>query len=734
MQFFQRLAIITLFLLPFLTFSQSSRLKYANKLFAEQSFHAAVETYEDVLERGGDSVAIGRNIAESYFKFGAYDKAIEWYEFIYNKEGLDRDETIRLALLYRRFGRYNTSNQILDACVNEHGSNDITENYLSGSIDTLSRDKAFTLRMQEVNSDASEVGTNYWLNDHMIVSSSRRPSAFSFGEDKWTGQSFYNLYIAKKDSEDNLVKLKKMRSKARTRLNDSFATIDTTSGYVYFTSNIHKKERVKSKKRRDINLGIYRGRLEGNSIKEVELLPFNSNQFSCTNPSLTPDGKYLYFSSNKPGGYGGMDLYIVNIDSLGSPQNLGEKINTSLDELFPYYHASERILFFSSEGHKGFGGLDVFAAYLDKTSDARTIKNLGSEVNSISDDLSFIINDDMTKGFLSSARENGEGSDDIYGFDLNSPLRNTRILNGMVYDVSSNEKLKSAKVFLISESNLIIDSTTSSQDGLFEFDIMGYSDNFQVRASKKRYLDSTEFVVNVASEEDLNVDLGLRPFQYLIKGIVRDKSSGLPLIGALVEIKDKFDNTNSSVLTANSGEYMKEIVKYSKSDEVSFELIFSSDGYAPVTLNKEEVLFENNEIIVDAELEKIEIGVDLGELLNLNPIYFDLNSSYLRTDAKVELDKIVKVLLQNPEVKIDLNSHTDTRASHHYNMWLSDRRAMRSANYIISQGIDASRITYKGYGETKLVVSDDEISRASGEDKKEELHQLNRRTEFIVVE
>ena len=150
-----------------------------------------------------------------------------------------------------------------------------------------------------------------------------------------------------------------------------------------------------------------------------------------------------------------------------------------------------------------------------------------------------------------------------------------------------------------------------------------------------------------------------------------------------------------------------------------------------MTYDASVTLDDNSEIRIDRSLAKNEVGTDIG--LDVNPIYFDYNKWDIRPDAAAELDKIVKIMKANPDIKIELGSHTDSRGTDEYNRKLSDQRAKASARYIVSKGIAAYRITGKGYGEAKLKVSDQQINSIQSWDEKEKAHQLNRRTEFLIV-
>ncbi len=364
--------------------------------------------------------------------------------------------------------------------------------------------------------------------------------------------------------------------------------------------------------------------------KGVQSVAFNSDEYSTGHPALSPDGNTLYFVSDMPGGKGMSDIYKVSVSkdgSLGTPQRLSDNINTEGKELFPYVD-SNGDLYFSSNGHMGLGGLDVFYAP-SKGSNFGEPKNLGLGVNSSDDDFAFIYDPVTEEGFVSSNRAGGMGSDDIY--------------------------------------------TTKKLEPLCE----------------------VEMIVQILNEY-----------------------TKAPIAGARVDLYDKLGNKLSTKTTGNDGK-VTFIAECEKEHEVQAVMTdFESNSIdvemaSDVTLNKTINLRPIEEIIVDDKVV-------------LNPIYFDLDKSNIKPQAAFELDNLVALMKKYPNMEIKAESHTDNRASDSYNMDLSERRAQSTVQYVISQGIDESRITGEGFGESRPKI-------ACGDNCTEEQHQQNRRSEFIIT-
>ena len=371
-------------------------------------------------------------------------------------------------------------------------------------------------------------------------------------------------------------------------------------------------------------------------------LPFNSNQFNTAHPALSDDEKTLYFSSDRPGGYGQADLWKVAIsgDHYGTPENLGAEINTEARETFPFVVHDE--LYFSSNGRVGLGGLDVYVTQLKKEGGFSAVQNLGEPINSVSDDFAYYINKDTQQGFFSSDRSGGKGNDDIYSFTE---------LRTLVLDC--DQKLL-IKVIDAKTGKLITDAKVSLFDA-----------TYQPKGISNQYADPTY------------------PFENEYK------------CGDVYRIKAE-----------KEGYLIQEV---------------------SVTLPNETGVTEKTIVLEPAKL-KFKEGDDLFKVLELNPIYFDLDKDFIRKDAALELAKVQAVLEEYPTMEIDIRSHTDSRASHKYNENLSSRRAKSTAEWLISKGISRKRLTWRGYGETQLVND-----CADGVNCSEEEHQMNRRSEFIII-
>lgn len=639
-----------------LSIAQKGRLKYADRMFNNKSYAYASEAYEDVIARNSDSSSVASKIAYCYNKTGNYDKALAWYRYIQRTGKLTKEEHLKLALLERHTENYEESKALIESYKKQYGSTGIPSDLIHKSIEEIKENIGdFKINDIEINSEASEIGVNYIDDNKIMFASSRRRNRSPMRIHGWTNQHFYDIYTAQIDEDGAIKNVEIMKSEARTKYHDGPAVLHKESGVVYFTrSNYIDGSRITNEEN-IVLLKILKGRLVNNEIVEVEELSINSDEYITAHPSISKDGTTLFFSSNRPGGYGGMDIYYVELDKNGNingePVNMGNRVNSSLNEVFPYFNSTENLLFFSSNGHYGLGGLDVYVSKLNHEKEVMELKNLGAPINTPYDDFSYISNDDQTAGFLSSNRPGSIGSDNIYSFTQGKPI--------------------------INEIN-----TT-----------------------------------------------------YYITGVIKDKESKDFLEDVKITIIDRYTNEVFTELTSEeNGKFTTDVLPYHYDEQIDYQINLEKDGYLKVVSNINLSLQDEQSITLHMDMTEIVVNeTDLNDIIDLAPIHYDLNSSYITKSAAKELDKVVQLLKENPNISIRLQAHTDSRGEDKYNMWLSKRRAKSAEKYIISKGISKKRISSIGFGETKLIYSDEEIESESSEDKKEELHQKNRRTEFIIT-
>jgi outer membrane protein OmpA-like peptidoglycan-associated protein len=406
--------------------------------------------------------------------------------------------------------------------------------------------------------------------------------------------------------------------------------------------------------------------------------------------------------------------------------------------MFPWISPDGQ-LFFSSNGHIGLGGLDIFVMSIENDDKSfGNLTNVGTPINSQNDDFALTFNNDGKSGYFSSNRSGGKGNDDIYSFQLTRPFVFKMLLVGTVFDQNTKQILASSTVYLKDANGSVITSVVADENGNYNFEVLPNQD-YTILAQNKDYTEnkiSVKTSSQAGSTIKADVELAKIPQIGLI-GIIKDNKSGQLLDGVTIKIKDK--KTGETIFegtTTQKGDFMKELTKNKVNDLLNYDVTLSKTGYLTKTVDfthkiDKPGLINLNEKL-DISLGKVEIGIDLSTLIDIKPIYFDLGKYAIRKDASVELDKIVKVMNEYPTMEIELGSHTDCRSSIASNLKLSDNRAKASAEYIKKRISNPQRIIGKGYGESKLKI-DCPCEGAVKSNCSEEEHQKNRRTEFIIL-
>jgi outer membrane protein OmpA-like peptidoglycan-associated protein len=587
---------------------------------------------------------------------------------------------------------------------------------------------------KEINSANSDFGAIQ--TPHGVLFASNRESDLQVDRKyAWDNKPFFNLFVAKKPDTSANMLIEKVSPKVNTRFHDGPACFNAAGNVMYFTrNNMNMVGRIKSDKG-VTHLEIYKASFDGKSFTNIKKLPFNSDNYSTGHPALSPDGKKMYFTSNRPGGFGGTDLYYVEIlgdTSYSQPVNMGDKINTEGNEMFPFMHETG-MFFFASDGHVGLGGLDLFVS-LPKEGVLQTPRNLGMYANSNRDDFALWLDPDQKWGYISSNRADGLGDDDIYKFTLDNPLMFQIRLKLNITDKLTTTPLSNVNLSIFRDGKL--SDTLKLTDGFLSMSV-DPDHNYSFSASLKGYLNSSVVISTdgIRSNKTIeqNIVLEKNP-GFILVGLVTDKQTGKPLPNARIVVKDKLNNNTEvlNIVTDSTGSITKVLENNKVGDNLLYSVSLSCDGYLEKTLmfskHLEKPGIINLTEALDLRLDKIEIGTDLAKIIDLKPIYFDLGKWAIRPDAAVELDKIVKVMTENPKMIIELRSHTDSRGDDASNMKLSDKRAKSSADYIVKKGIDVTRITGKGFGESQLTNR-----CGNGVKCTDQEHQQNRRTEFIIV-
>lgn len=627
------------------TYSQKLSLAKGDKEYGQYAYVDAIKTYERLFERGYKSPEMLEKLANSYYFKADLPNAAKWYGELY---ALNPNFTLenyhRYAHSLKAIKDYERADQMM-AKFSQMNADDRRGKLAADQKDYLALIKKnsgrYIIENLGVNTEYSDFGSSFY-GDKIVFTSGRTKGKVHERICPWTGEGYTNLYSANKSEDGTLTAVEPVSTTINSKFNESSAVFTRDGETVYFTRNNYLdkkgKDRVGS-----VLLKIYRAKLKQGVWSDVTELPFNSDSYSVAHPALSPDEKYLYFASDMPGTLGKSDIFKVAINfngSFGTPENLGDVINTEGRETFPFV-TDDNELYFSSDGHPGLGGLDVFICKIEKDKWYKKVLNVGETLNSSKDDFGFLINSATKLGYFTSNRDGGAGKDDIYKFKEVKKIQYPcdQSLAGKVTDKVSGIVLAGSKVSLFDSEYKMLKVVMADKEGKFDFGVVDCNSKYYIRTEKEGYA-TAEVPVSIADE--------------------------------------------------------------------------SGSTFVPLTLEK--------------AIKELKVGDDLAKILELKTILFDLNKSYIRPDAALELAKIFDVMQQNPNMKVDIRSHTDSRNSADYNRKLSDRRAKSTMDWLIKNGINKNRLTAKGYGESQLLNKCKDGVKCS-----EAEHQTNRRSEFIIM-
>ncbi len=723
--------------------SVQNRIKMADEAYSKFLYNDAIDGYESINQKKRDNLMLSK-LADSYRLAGNSKKAETYYAQLEQKGGATSTDILRYAEVLKMNGKYDLAIAKMEQYnLQVPGEDRIIKHVTDKTYYVpLNEDKGqFALTNLKMNTSESDFGTSY-LNDKVVFVSSRQGIGFTKYEYNWNVKNFLNLYsfVPDKSDKTKVSKIKHLTAKGgiNKKFHEGPATFNADGNLMIFTRDRYNKtEELNTNQVRVLELWWSEKDANGEWGK-AQPMSFNNKEYNVGHGALTPDGRTLYFVSDMPGGEGETDIYYSTRNDDGtwsSPTNAGKNINTEGKEMFPFYH-DKGMLFFASDGHAGIGGLDVFMATVSGTTFG-TSKNLGSTLNSSMDDFAFILDKEMKTGYVSSNRDGGKGNDDIYAFDLLKPFKLTKRIEGIAREKGKGIILTGAVIKLYGADNNVLAEVLADNNGYYSFDVDPDLD-FKLTGDLDKYNQGKNTASTKTEEEVVKADLDLDRIPEIgLLCFVSDAKSGVPLEGAHLIFKDKTTGKEfANVFTDKEGYWSKALEQAKINDKLSYDITVSKEGYLDKTLtfnhliDKEGVIKVHNEL--DLTLGKIEVGTDIGKLIDINPIYFDLGKYNIRPDAAKELDKIVEVMNKYPSIVIELGAHTDCRSSYTSNEKLSDDRAKSSAAYIVSKGISQERIYGKGYGEKEL-LNDCKCEGSLKSTCSEEDHQKNRRTVFKIV-
>ena len=526
--------------------AQNKDTQAADKLFKKFEFISAAESYLKLVASNNADGYVYRQLGECYYNIYNTKEAAKWYAKAITKKQ-NSELYYRYAQMLKANGNYAESNKQMQKFAemepNDSRAKIFNENPNYVPI-LLDQQKYFDVQSIDINSDKSDFGA--LLMDNTIYFTSARNSNSKIYS--WTKEPFLDIYKANLN-EDGTISNILLVNQINSKYHDGSISISQDGSTMYFTSDSFRENSFEKDKTNKLKLGrnnIFSAKFVNGKWDEITSLPFNSKDFSTGNPSISNDGKTLYFSSNRPGGIGGVDIWKVAISETGgygTPENLGKNVNTEGNESFPFITSND-VLYFSSDAKQGLGAMDVYKIDLTKNSGAI---NLGKPVNSEKDDFAFTINENKKIGFVASNRN---GNDDIFKL---IPVCNYE-LNAIVTNATTGEVLAEANVSILDDKNNIISTKKSNGNGEVSY-IVECQKNYTIQVIKNGF-ESNSFTVLASSNKggSIKIEAALKP----ISEIITEKE---------VKLNPIFFEYNNSNITQQGAFELDKLVQIMKNNQ-----------------------------------------------------------------------------------------------------------------------------------------------------------------------
>ena len=710
--------LITLLLFPTLIFAQL-KAKIADDHYSRMEYAECAEMYNELadkflkeetkIETDWEYV---RRAAISNYKLFEMKKASGYFDQLKSSNKLTEADRTLFIQATRYLGDYKKCYQLALEGSNLHSSNSFFKELARDdrSLELLFEDSTrLRLNKLNINSDMGDFGPSINGKDLYYITKSSNTRTFNtrYG---WDNDYFLNIRQAKLTSDSTLEDARLMKNEFLTKFHDGPVSFSSDGKMIVITRNREEKEKGEMIK----HLAIYFSELVNGEWSEPKPFQFNSPKYNTGHAVFAENDQAIYFVSDMEGGYGGADIYVSRKQKNGDwgvPVNIGPTVNTSQQELFPF--ALNETLYFSSNGHFGLGGLDVYSYSLGRGEKPR---NLGYPLNTSYDDFSLVVDATGVNGFVASNRT--DNVDRLYNVKF---LPISVFLQGIVYaQYVEKESIANHPVVLMDETSGITDTLYTNEFGQFQADIEK-NRTYRLLTSKEDYILLHEGMFkteNLKKDSTFFVELPLKPTTIQVRLRVVEMGTGKIIPYAKTTVTDYSNNSESVLYTGETG-----IVTIKVDRNKSYWAHASKKGFVDdnVAFNSS----NENDKLIDLELKLPPIVK--GDKFKLENIFYDLNKATLRPESKLALDKLADFILKN-ELKIELSSHTDARGSDAYNLKLSQARAQSCVDYLITKGVKKNQIVAKGYGETQLINK-----CKNGVDCPEDLHQENRRTEVKIL-
>jgi len=689
------------------------RNKYkGDQYFLDLYYAQAISYYKLALKKDVNPDLLKLKIGDSYRLLHEYDKAETWYAQVLqtNPEDAKSIYKYHYANTLLTAGKYDEAKEWFNTYKQDVPEDSRPDRKIYG-IDRLSLyyiDSTVTkIEHIPINTYYSEVAPVPYKNG--IVFLSARDHNALVDHDYLRQEDLYDIFFAAHDSISGWGHAHLFDKVLNTPFHEGPISFYTGEEKLILTrSNYYNKRQTVSTDGKT-NLQLYTAVKTGDLWANIQPFQLNDPSYSLAHPALNNTNDTLFFASDMPGGYGGTDLYMsVFSENWSNPINLGPKVNTEGDELFPSYILGR--LFFASDGLDGLGGLDVYKAAIENGS-VSYVTNMGYPINSPVDDFSYNIDPATMTGYFASNRAGGRGKDDIYSY-----RQTAQVLTGIVLQVQDETPLEGAQVNLI-EDGIMIATTVTAEDGTFRF-YLPLSSDFQITAFKEEHILKTD--VRISSRGNrVDIDtllIKMRKQDLFAQGLIYDNETQQTIHNVRVTIRNDITGEEESIVTRTDGFY-----RFAIEPGNSYTILAKRERFIPDSLQINTLSISKGVILNDFVIEE--------EFIDKEVILFDYNEYVLQPGAGSILQKTIDVLKRYPNDYVIIGAHADARGTFEYNLELSEKRANTVVEYLVERGISRNQIIARGFGEGLI------INRCvDGVNCREEDLSLNRRAEIKVEE
>ncbi|HRP82652.1 MAG TPA: carboxypeptidase regulatory-like domain-containing protein [Flavobacteriales bacterium] len=676
--------------------NSEAHTRIADRYFQRMAYAQARAEYMKAADLGAVNEHVVKRLAICAMKLGDTREGERWYGQVVKFLNREPQDLYMYAEALKGNGKYGQAEEWMDrylGMVQPEGAGRKSNIVDFARKFTTNLDR-FTVKQVSANSPMDDLAATWDGTDRVIFASARDTTVGIQWRAAWDHQPFLDLYVAGVQADGDLVGARRLPGNVNSKLHEGPAVVAPDGTLWYTRTNAAKG---KSGIHR---LSILHARRDGDGWMGSDPFLYNNPECSVGHPAISADGRWFFFISDMPGGYGGTDIYVCENrgGQWGEPRNLGPGVNTAHNELFPFMSA-DGTLYFSSNGLPGLGGLDVFAAKRGANGQFAFAINVGAPVNGPKDDFAFVVDPAGSKGYFTSNRPGGAGGDDLYAFTMHYPLEQRFLCTGTVVDDDNGQPVADAAVDLLDADGNVEETGRSAADGRYSFPVKENKE-YAIRARMAGHYDG---LVHFSTE-----DIGQQ--QIVARDVHVIPDAGIWLRGT-VQYKDKIGFVEGvKVSVVNLASFFSDVrtteaggdFLFRLQPNEQFEVMLEKPGFFTVsvpvaTMGMSRGIIELGPMKEDLAMEEVEVG----RALPLKYVKWTSADNNLAPAAKAELDALADRVQVNPALKFEVAVHADTRLGADAALKLTQARAKVTEDYLRAKGIRKEQLVVQAYGTTK---------------------------------